>query len=63
MINLVGDLPDVTAMLRVEGAHLHIYGKTPRSGRMLGHVTVTAASRDELAARMRRVEEQVKNKL
>jgi 5-(carboxyamino)imidazole ribonucleotide synthase len=30
--------------LSVEGAHVHLYGKEPRPGRKLGHVTVCAGS-------------------
>lgn len=43
-------LPD---MLAIEGAHVHLYGKTPRAGRKLGHVTVCAAEREEAFARAR----------
>ena len=41
MVNLIGALPDSEAVLAVEGAHLHLYGKAPRPGRKVGHVTVT----------------------
>ena len=41
MVNLIGTVPDEAAVLAVEGAHLHLYGKAPRPGRKLGHVTVT----------------------
>jgi 5-(carboxyamino)imidazole ribonucleotide synthase len=47
MINLIGAVPDPAAVLDVPGAHLHLYGKAPRPGRKLGHVTVRA---DDLAA-------------
>jgi 5-(carboxyamino)imidazole ribonucleotide synthase len=40
MVNVIGTLPDPAAVLAVEGAHLHQYGKEPRAGRKLGHVTV-----------------------
>jgi 5-(carboxyamino)imidazole ribonucleotide synthase len=40
MINLIGDEPDAAAVLAVPEAHLHRYGKAPRPGRKLGHVTV-----------------------
>ena len=43
MVNLVGELPDPAAILQVSGAHLHLYDKTPRSGRKLGHITASAA--------------------
>jgi 5-(carboxyamino)imidazole ribonucleotide synthase len=40
MLNLIGDTPHPAAVLAVPGAHLHMYGKTPRPGRKLGHVTL-----------------------
>jgi 5-(carboxyamino)imidazole ribonucleotide synthase len=49
MINLIGDIPDSVRSL--EQGVLHDYGKAPRPGRKLGHITVTAeteASRDAL---------------
>jgi len=49
MINLIGDIPDSVRSL--ERGVLHDYGKAPRAGRKLGHITVTtetAASRDVL---------------
>lgn len=42
MINLIGTLPDTRAILAIPGAHLHLYGKQPRAGRKLGHVTAWA---------------------
>jgi len=47
MINLIGEIPDRVRALGE--SHLHDYGKVPRPGRKLGHVTVlsdTAAGRD-----------------
>jgi 5-(carboxyamino)imidazole ribonucleotide synthase len=40
MLNLIGTLPPTVAVLAVPGAHLHLYGKTPRPGRKLGHITL-----------------------
>lgn len=45
MINLIGEIPP--AAWTLEAGILHDYGKTPRPGRKLGHITVTA----ETAAR------------
>jgi 5-(carboxyamino)imidazole ribonucleotide synthase len=42
MVNCIGRLPDPVAVLRVPGAHLHDYEKSPRTGRKIGHVTVVA---------------------
>ena len=53
MVNLIGTVPAETDLLAIPGAHLHLYGKSPRPGRKLGHVTVTAdtaARRDALLA-------------
>ncbi len=40
MANLIGTVPDPARVLAIPGAHLHLYGKAPRRGRKLGHVTV-----------------------
>ena len=40
MVNLIGSTPRAEDVLRVPGAHLHLYGKEPRPGRKLGHVTL-----------------------
>ncbi len=40
MMNLIGTAPDTVAVAAVAGAHLHLYGKEPRPGRKLGHVTI-----------------------
>lgn len=41
MVNLIGAVPPVAELAAIDGAHLHLYGKQPRAGRKLGHVTVT----------------------
>jgi len=52
MLNLIGELPESTEVLAVPDAHLHLYGKSPRLGRKLGHVTLRAASPERLALRL-----------
>jgi 5-(carboxyamino)imidazole ribonucleotide synthase len=42
-------------VLAVEGTHLHRYGKAPRPGRKVGHVTVTADDPAELETRLARL--------
>lgn len=56
MANLVGTLPPLEALLALEGAHVHLYGKEPRPGRKLGHVTVVAGSAVERDRRLAAVE-------
>ena len=43
MLNILGQLPPAPQVLAVPGSHLHLYGKAPREGRKLGHVTVSPA--------------------
>lgn len=57
MVNCIGDMPDPSEVHAVEGAHLHDYGKTPRPGRKLGHVTITAPDRPTLDTRLRQLDE------
>jgi 5-(carboxyamino)imidazole ribonucleotide synthase len=49
MVNLIGRAPLVEQLLRLPGAHLHLYGKEPRPGRKLGHVTLVGAPEDAVA--------------
>ena len=44
MINLIGELPARDPLLRKPGLHWHDYGKWPRPGRKLGHITLVENS-------------------
>jgi 5-(carboxyamino)imidazole ribonucleotide synthase len=44
MLNVIGRIPDPREVLAIPGAYLHLYGKSPRPGRKLGHITLCAAS-------------------
>ena len=44
MINLIGELPGRDILLAEPGLHWHDYGKSPRPGRKLGHVTLVDKS-------------------
>jgi len=52
MVNLIGELPEAQEVLRVANTHLHFYGKEPRPGRKVGHVTVRADKFDKLQGRL-----------
>jgi 5-(carboxyamino)imidazole ribonucleotide synthase len=52
MVNAIGALPPREAVLAVPGAHYHDYGKAPRPGRKVGHVTVVADTTEGLDARL-----------
>ncbi|MBP3982922.1 5-(carboxyamino)imidazole ribonucleotide synthase [Pseudoxanthomonas helianthi] len=55
MLNWIGAMPDAAAVLGEAGGHWHDYGKLPRAGRKVGHATLRADSREELAASLQRV--------
>lgn len=52
MVNLIGSVPDSASILAIPDAHLHLYGKEPRPGRKLGHVTLRASSMELLRERV-----------
>jgi 5-(carboxyamino)imidazole ribonucleotide synthase len=52
MLNLIGVAPDPRAVLAVPDAHLHWYGKEPRPGRKVGHITVRAPEASTLEQRI-----------
>ena len=55
MLNLIGEVPDPPELLAVPDAHLHLYGKSLRPGRKVGHVTVRASSTEQLSERLRQL--------
>jgi 5-(carboxyamino)imidazole ribonucleotide synthase len=48
MVNLIGVLPPLCDVLKIEGAHAHYYGKEVKPGRKVGHITLTADSMEQL---------------
>jgi len=50
MLNLIGEIPDAARAL--EDAYMHDYGKTPRPGRKLGHLTILLDTAEERDARI-----------
>jgi 5-(carboxyamino)imidazole ribonucleotide synthase len=56
MLNFLGDVPPLEEILRVPNAHVHLYDKSPRPGRKVGHVNVTGSDALEVAATVARLE-------
>lgn len=56
MLNLIGEAPDRAALLAFPGAHLHLYGKSSRQGRKIGHLNLCADTQEGLAAMLAEVE-------
>jgi 5-(carboxyamino)imidazole ribonucleotide synthase len=58
MVNCIGRMPPAARALGLEGVHVHDYGKSPRPGRKLGHLTFVGRSpreRDLMAGRLLRL--------
>jgi 5-(carboxyamino)imidazole ribonucleotide synthase len=60
MYNFIGDVPPAAAVLANPDAHLHLYGKSSRPGRKVGHVTLRAGSATELREKLPDWDEQFK---
>ena len=56
MLNLIGEIPPAARRLTTPGCRLHDYGKAPREGRKLGHITVVADSAGQRDERLKQVE-------
>lgn len=55
MVNIIGQHPDRAEILALNGAHLHLYGKTERAGRKLGHITIMPADSSQLPSIMQQL--------
>ena len=55
MLNLIGEIPDTNEVIAVPGAHLHLYGKAPRAGRKVGHITLRGDSPSDLSEGLQRL--------
>lgn len=55
MVNLIGDAPPLEALCAIPAVHVHLYDKSPREGRKIGHVNLlaeTPGTRDRLILRL-----------
>ena len=55
LVNVLGTIPEVPSVLEIPGAHLHLYEKSPRPRRKLGHVTIRCDDEREAADRVKRL--------
>lgn len=60
MINIIGVLPNVAEVLKINDTHLHLYDKEPRPSRKLGHVTVCGDSPEAVDAKVVKLMELIK---
>ncbi len=52
MFNIIGKEPDIAHVLAIPDVHVHMYGKSERPGRKLGHITVRTRTPRELSERV-----------
>lgn len=55
MVNLIGDCPALPELRAIPGAHVHLYGKSPRPGRKIGHVNLVEESATLLEEKLERL--------
>lgn len=48
MVNLIGDHPPIESILALPHTHVHLYGKSPRPGRKIGHINLRTDSPAQL---------------
>lgn len=63
MYNFIGSVPAAAEVLTNPDAHLHLYGKSSRPGRKVGHVTLRAASAVELREKLPEWDEQFRREV
>ncbi len=56
MVNIIGVIPPVEAVLAVPGTALHLYDKAPMTDRKLGHITVVHQERAQVDACLERLQ-------
>ncbi len=52
MVNFIGAAPALNEAAAIAGVHIHLYGKTPKPQRKIGHATITAPDAETLAVRL-----------
>ena len=57
MLNCIGGMPSATETAPFPELHRHDYGKEPRPGRKLGHLTLPATATAAIAYWQQRLEE------
>ena len=55
MINIIGKLPQLEPIYKIENAYVHIYGKQEREMRKLGHITICDDNPERLSTKVMEV--------
>ncbi|WP_066802286.1 5-(carboxyamino)imidazole ribonucleotide synthase [Moraxella oblonga] len=63
MLNIIGNYPNLSQILAIEGVHYHGYDKSEREGRKIGHITIMPTDSDKLNETVDKVVGLLVNKL
>jgi 5-(carboxyamino)imidazole ribonucleotide synthase len=55
MVNFIGSVPELARLAEIPGLHVHLYGKTAKPSRKIGHANLTTASEAELKTMLERL--------
>jgi 5-(carboxyamino)imidazole ribonucleotide synthase len=55
MVNFIGAAPDLSALAKIPGLHVHLYGKAAKPARKIGHANLTAGSNVQLMKALKRL--------
>lgn len=55
MVNIIGEHGDLNQVLQMPNTYLHLYNKTERTGRKLGHINLVANSQQELDTNLQKL--------
>lgn len=56
MINIIGTVPDLSTLESDNDIHIHLYGKSERPGRKIGHITVCSSGPSVVAQKAKAIE-------
>lgn len=63
LVNIIGQHPKSADVLALEGAHLHLYNKSEREGRKIGHITLMPNDSAQLSVLCRQLAKILPNPL
>jgi 5-(carboxyamino)imidazole ribonucleotide synthase len=61
MLNIIGAIPSRESILKIDGAHLHLYGKSARPNRKVGHATLIAPDSNQLTSTLLQADEAIQS--
>lgn len=63
MLNVIGEYPNLSEILKIDGVHYHGYDKEERHGRKIAHITIMPTDSEKLAETVEKVVGLLPNKL